>query len=297
MNIMNEVQGYDVIIIGSGPGGVSASLYTVRAGMKTLIVGKDGGALEKSEFIDNYYGLENGSTGKDLIHAGIGQAKRLGVNIINDEVVNINYTDSFLIKTKYGKYKSSVVIFAVGSSRALPKIPGILEYEGKGVSYCSVCDGFFYRGQEVAVLGAGDFALNEATELSDVCSRVYVLTNGLSPATQFPPQVFINERPIAAIEGKDKVERVVFQDGTALDVAGVFVALGVAGSTEFAKSLGVAVEGRNIIVNDKMETNIPGLYAAGDCTGGMRQIANAVYQGARAGNEAVRYIRNIRNIT
>ena len=141
------------------------------------------------------------------------------------------------------------------------------------------------------VLGCCDYARHEAAELLPVVKSVTLLTNGASPITMFPPEIRIITGAIEALEGEERLERVRFVNGEALDVAGLFVAIGVAGSSDLAKKLGAQTEGLRIVVDENMATTIPGLYAAGDCTGGMMQVSKAVYEGAKAGTEAVRFIR------
>ena len=150
---------YDIIIIGAGPAGISASLYTVRANRKTLILYEDKSSLEKTDKIENYYGFENGISGKDLYETGIKQAKNLGVDVKKEEVIkiemNMNNKDNyrFIVTTSNNVYKSKAVILATGNKKNKPKITGIEKFEGKGVSYCAICDGFFYRNKDVAVIG------------------------------------------------------------------------------------------------------------------------------------------------
>lgn len=282
---------HDVIIIGNGPAGISAGLYTSRARLSTLIIGESNGALSKADKIENYYGFAAPISGEKLIADGILQAKRVGAEIISDQVVNVGYDDGFIVKTKTGEYKGQSVIVATGSNRTAPKIEGFTRYEGQGVSYCAVCDAFFYKGKNVAVLGCCEYALHEAMELLPIVKSVTLLTNGVSPIPEIPKEIPIITTEIASFEGKDTLESVKFSDGTTLAVGGVFVAIGVAGSSELAKKLGAETEGLKIVVDENMATNIPGLFAAGDCTGGMMQIAKAVYQGAQAGMEAIKYVR------
>ncbi len=282
---------HEVIIVGNGPAGISAALYTQRAGIATTIIGKDSGALAKADVIENYYGFENPITGQQLISVGIAQAQRLGVRMLQDEVVSIGFEDTLTVKAAGGQHKATCVILATGAGRTTPKIKGVEAFEGKGVSYCAVCDAFFYKGKDVAVLGCCDYALSEAMELLPIAKSVTVITNGAKTTANFPPEMKVIPTPITALTGSATLESVQFQDGSNIAVSGVFVAMGVAGSSELAKKLGAEVNGRNIVVDENMATNIPGLYAAGDCTGGMLQIAKAVYEGAKAGTEVVRYIR------
>ncbi len=195
------------------------------------------------------------------------------------------------MQTADKRYAADFVILATGSPRNTPRIPGLSEHEGMGVSYCAVCDAFFYRGKNVAVLGEGEYALHEVRDLLPVVRSVTLVTNGKTPTIEIPDGVQLDTREIAAIEGEGAVERIRFKNGAALPVAGVFVAHGVAGSAELARKIGALTDGNRIIVDPTMATNIPGLYAAGDCTGGMLQISKAVYEGALAGTAVIKASR------
>ncbi|MCL1981724.1 MAG: NAD(P)/FAD-dependent oxidoreductase [Clostridiales bacterium] len=283
----------NVIIIGSGPAGISAALYTARAGIRTTVIGKGAGALEKAEKIENYYGFPEPVPGRELIENGIAQARRVGAEILAEEAVGLGYTDKLTVKTTSGEYSADCVIIATGSSRKAPKIKGLLEYEGSGVSYCAVCDAYFHRGKDVAVLGCCEYAIAEAMELLPVASSVTIVTNGDEPSPKIPQGIKVVTAEVEELLGNQALEAIAFKDGTKLPVSGVFVAIGVAGSSELARKMGAEINGNAIAVDSHMATSIPGLYAAGDCTGGMLQISKAVYQGAVAGTEAVKYIRNM----
>ncbi len=274
---------YDVVIIGAGPAGISASLYTKRANKKTLVLYKDDSSLEKATEIDNYYGFENGISGKDLYENGIKQAKNIGVDVYEEEVIKLEkIPDGFLIITSKNEYKSKYVILATGNKKNKPKIKGIKELEGKGVSYCAICDGFFYRGKDVAILGNGDYAISETNDLINLANSITILTNGEKAPEIRAENVKIETRGVTAINGTEKVEAVELEDGSTIKTDGVFVAQGVAGSTEFAKKLGALVNKDKIVVNENMETSIKGLYACGDCVGGLLQVAKAVHEGVIA---------------
>ncbi len=281
-----------VIIIGKGPAGVSCALYTVRAGIETIIIGNGHGALGKAEKIENYYGFQAPLSGEELAGSGVDQAKRLGVKFIEEEVVGIGYDGLFSVRTDKGEYRADSVVIATGSPRKTVNIKGVQEFEGRGVSYCAVCDAFFYRGRNVCVLGSGEYAVNEANELLHVAGKVSILTNGSELKGEAPEGAEIITKPVAELKGSDRLESVLFSDGTEIPAEGVFIAYGTAGSADLAKKLGVFTEGNKIIVSDNMSTNVPGLFAAGDCTGGMLQVAKAVYEGALAGTEAVKFLRS-----
>ena len=280
---------YDVAIIGAGPAGVSASLYAKRANLNVLIIYYGESNLEKATKIDNYYGFIDGISGADLYKNGIEQAKKLGVEVKNFEVLGIDYMqDAFNIKTESGNFETKTVILATGNKKVRPNIKGIEEFEGKGISYCAICDAFFYRNKNVAVIGNGKFAVNEATELSNVVNKVTILTNGLD---KIESDFEVNTNKISSINGKEKVTDIEFEDGSKIEVDGVFIALGEAGASDFAKTLGILQDRDNIKINEKMETNVPGIYACGNVTGGLLQVCKAVYEGAEAGLSAVNYIR------
>lgn len=284
----------DVVVIGSGPAGIAAAIYALRSGMDTVVIGKDKGSLERAGTIENYYGFPEPVSGAQLIEYGIAQAEKLGAKMMQDEVVGLGFGQKLLVKTKTGSFEADAVILATGSSRKKPKITGLAELEGSGVSYCATCDAFFYRKKDVAVLGNGEYALSEAKELAEVASSVTILTNGLELQTEPPEKIAVNQKEIEALAGEGKLECVKFKDGTEISVAGAFVAMGVASSSDLAKMMGVSLNGNEVIVTENMETNVPGVFAAGDCTGGWLQVSKAVYQGARAGFEAVKYIRGNR---
>lgn len=281
----------DVIVIGSGPAGATAAIYTSRGGLGTAIISEDSSDLAKAGKIENYYGFAEPVSGRRILSDGVLQAQRLGAEFINDQAVGLTFNGGFVLKTKRGEYLSKSVIIATGANRTAPKIRGFKDFEGKGISYCAACDGFFYKGKNIAVLGCCEYALHEALELLPIVKSVKLITNGVKPITDFPGEVQIIEKDIAAFEGSGIIERVRFSDETAIPVDGVFVAIGVAGSGDLARKIGAETEGLRIVVNENMETSIPGLFAAGDCTGGMMQIVKAAYEGAKAGTEAVKFIR------
>ena len=282
----------DLVIVGSGPAGVSAALYAARAGVRTTVLTKGPGALDRAELIQNYYGFSEPISGAELERRGIEGAKALGVNFVTAEAVGLTYTDRLTVETLAGEFPADAVILATGASRAAPKIPGLVGLEGHGVSYCATCDAFFYRGKDVAVLGNGEYALHEVQALLPVVKSVTLLTNGSPLTAQFPPEVAVHPEKIDAILGEERITGVQLNGGGIVELSGVFVALGVAGSTALARKLGAEVDGNRIVVDPRtMQTTLPGLYAAGDCTGGLLQVAKAVYEGALAGTEAAKALR------
>ena len=283
----------NVVIIGSGPAGVSAALYTARAGIDTTVLTRGSGALARAEGIENYYGVPGPVSGAELERRGIEGAKAVGVKFVEAEAVGLTFTDKLTVETLSGDYPADAVILATGASRAAPPIPGLKALEGHGVGYCATCDAFFYRGKDVAVLGSGEYALHEASALLPLAKSVTLLTGGAPLTAEFPPEIALCTEKVEAILGEEagKVTGVRLAGGRELPLDGVFVALGVAGSTALARKMGAEVDGNRIVVDEHMMTTVPGLFAAGDCTGGLLQVAKAVYEGAMAGNEAAKALR------
>ena len=217
---------YDVIIIGAGPAGISASLYTKRANLKTLILYQEESALEKTNQIENYYGFENGITGKELYQTGIKQATNIGVTVEKQEVVKIEMIEdgSFMVKTENNSYTAESIILATGNKKNKPNIKNIEDFEGRGVSYCAVCDGFFYRNKKITVIGSGRYAISEANELINLVDNITLLTNGEIAPEFRNEKVEVSTKEINSIEGNDKVEEIRFKDGTTLKTEGIFVA-------------------------------------------------------------------------
>ena len=282
---------YQVIIIGGGPAGVSAALYLARAAIKTLIIENGPGALSRAHKIDNYYGVA--ASGSELYTKGLEQAKALGITVINDEVLNVEYTDSFTVHLKNTAkiLTAPVLLLATGTKNITLNLPELVEFEGKGVSYCAVCDGFFFRKKQVAVLGNSAYALHEAEYLKHLATSVTILTNGKDDSLAIAAGFTVRKEVIKAIVGENKLQSIHFAEGPALNVDGLFIAMGTADSTDIARKLGAQLDGRFIKIDTDCATNIPGLFAAGDCTGGLMQIAKAVHEGARAGLAALKFIR------
>lgn len=287
---MNKKQ---VVIVGNGPAGISAGLYTIRSGIETTIIGRDAGALSKADKVENYYGFVEPLAGKTIVENGIKQAIRLGIKFVEEEVVGLDFEERLVVKTTDGKFSADAIVLATGTQRVVAKIDGLSRLEGHGVSYCATCDAFFYRGKHVAVIGTGEYALHEALDLLPVVGSVTLLTNGGRLEIEVPAQIKVVDQVLQSIDGAEQVSGATFTTGEQLLVDGVFVAIGVAGSGALAKKLGANVQGNKIVVDEKMQTGIPGLYAAGDCTGGLLQIVKAAHEGAIAGMEASKYLRSL----
>ncbi len=289
-----------LVIVGQGPAGLSAALYTCRAGVETVIAGlkpKIDGEYE----IDNYFGFAETITGAQLMDQGRRGVARFGAEFVNERVLGIHFGDdgtSYEVKTETQHFKACAVLIATGVTRSKPNIPGLDEMEGKGVSYCVSCDGFFFRGKQVVVLGEGVYAANSALELTTYTPSVAICTNGKAPTItpEFMEKlkeanIPLLEQKIARLEGTGGLERMVFADGSSFDTFGMFVAVGEASSGDFAKTLALETEGNAIKVDQGQATNIPGIFAAGDCVGRFKQISVAVGEGALAGRSIISYVK------
>ena len=231
---------YDCLIIGAGPAGITSSLYITRANLKALVLYQGESALEKTNLIQNYYGFSEGISGKQLYETGIKQAQNLGVEVKKEEATKIQILQNgFKVITPKAEYEAKTIILATGNSKNKPKIIGIEEFEGQGVSYCAVCDGFFYRNKEVCVIGSGNYAISEVNELIAIAKKITILTNGERKPEFRADNIDIETKEIKEIAGKDKVEEIQFKDGKTLKTDGIFIAQGVAGSLDFAKKLGI----------------------------------------------------------
>ena len=292
----------DVIIIGKGPAGLSAALYTQRANLETVIIGREGSSLEKAGKIENYFGLDQPVSGRQLLDTGEAQVKRLGVQILNEEVASITklYKENyFKITTITGEYYAKAILIATGQPQKSINIEGLKEFEGRGVSYCTTCDGFFYRDMSTGVLGHGAYAVHEAEELEAYTKDITIFTNGADwdatgDLADKAGKFKIITRAVQKLKGDEFLQEICFTDGKCQKLDGLFVAYGTASSVDFAKKLGIVTEGNSIAVDKKQATNIEGAFAAGDCTGGLKQVSTAVGQGAVAGKSIIEYVRALK---
>lgn len=281
---------YDCIVIGGGPAGVTAAVYAVRGGLDVLLIHNGASALHKTSRIQNYYGFADIS-GVELYDAGIAQAANIGVNVLSGEVTFVKTDGTLFYVSAHGnEYLGKTAIIALGAARKPPEIGGIKELEGKGVSYCAVCDGFFYRKKRVGVVGAGEYAEHEYSFLKGVAGETFLLTNGDVPS--FEADKTVAEKIVRVVENNGRLAGVEFDGGKTIELDGLFVASGVMGGVGLCKSLGVFTDERgNIKTDERGMTNIDGLFAAGDCTSGIKQIGKAVADGMTAGMSAIAFVK------
>lgn len=274
-----------VIIIGSGPSGITSGIYLARAGIASSIITNKQSSLQKADLIENYYGFPHPVKGEELYQNGIKQYLNLGGKIIADEIVGLDYEESLVAVGIKDKYPAEYIIIATGISHLMPHIKGLKEED---VSFCAMCDAFFYRGKNVAVIGAANYALHEAQILARVAKSVTLLGNGHEIKNAPFRTISSTVKEIKKEENGFLVE---FSGEDALRVDGIFVAYKTAGATALAKKIGAAIKDDHIAVDDAMQTSIPGLYAIGDAAGGIKQITKATYDGLIAAYSIMKKVK------
>lgn len=288
---------YDSIIIGAGPSGVQAGLYLARANKKVLVFHDYSvGALLKADKISNFYG-QSEILGTELYNTGIDSLKRLNVDIIESLVTHIEYDyehNLYVVSDNNVKVKAKTIILAMGK-----QIKNNSNYKidtDKKISYCATCDGFFYRNKKVALIGNSEYTFSEYTHLKNATSHITLLTNSNEIHDSLKDITDVNTIQIKNISltHDDKVQ-VEFYDKSKDLYDGVFIAEGHFGTSAIASTLGVYVLNGWIVVNDKMSTNVPGVFACGDIIGGTFQIAKAVSDGMQTGFSVINYL-NSKNV-
>lgn len=308
----------DVIIVGAGPAGYTAAIYAARYGLDVDIISKDlGGQIAITDLIENYPGFPDGISGQELATRMYEQVKKLNVDVIFDEVIKIESTEcpyyegpcQFKIITKNGKeYRTRTVIIAVGAEPRKLHVPGEKEFTGRGVSYCATCDGPLFVGKEVIVIGGGNTALQEALFLKKIGVKVTLVHR----RDQFRADKILQDRLkesgipvilgtiVTEIRGKDKVESVVLKNlrtGEVVEkkVDGVFIFIGYEPKTDFIKHFGIIDEHGYVVVDRMMRTKVPGIFAAGDITNGVKQAIVAAGEGAVAATSVKEFIEEWQN--
>jgi len=292
---------YDVVILGTGPAGLQAAIHAARKKVSVLVLGKEGRSSIFHHHVENYCCVFD-TTGEDIIKTGRRQAAAFGAEFLEEDVLAMAAEGGgFNVTLESGAiFGAGAVIIATGTARKRLGVPGEKELLGRGVSYCVECDCNFYKGAEVAVAGNGSAAASGALTMLAYARTVHLVceTLDVSPALASELRksaVTLHEnRKVGEITaGTDGVAGVVMDDGTRLAVQGVFIELGAKGVMELAGLLGVQLddEMKHIQTNKKMETSVPGIYAAGDITGPPWQVAKAVGEGCIAGLEAAGYAK------
>lgn len=282
----------DVIIVGGGPAGVSAAIYLKRLKKEVLLISKDTGTLGRTGHIENYYGIVEPISGADLFQIGIAQAKRMGIMVFEEEVLDIDYGGSFVVKTNQGRHEAKAVLLATGASRSSLHIKGFDQFLGKGISHCAVCDGFLYRTKRIGIVGNGPFMKEELDTLKQFAGSTIVFTNGIPLSVELDKNQEVIDDRLVEFQGDDQLSFVKTENET-IAVDALFVAVGTPSATSFALRMGAYTDQNNLVVDKEYMTNIPGLFAAGDCIGGLLQIAKAVSDGAHAALSINKYLRQL----
>lgn len=303
---MEEI--YDLAILGAGPAGICAAIYATRGKLNTLWLEKkfvQGGQIVDTYEVDNYPGLP-GITGLDLGETMVKHAEKLGIKPKREPVFSIEDEGEVkVIRTKKNQYRARAVILACGAAHRQLGIPGEEELSGMGVSYCATCDGAFFQGGTVAVVGGGNVAVEDAILLSRTCKKVYLVhrRDELRADKVLQDKLFkcanvemVWDSVPTVIEGTDKVEdikvhNVKTDEGKTIAVDGVFIAVGILPNTEKFKGLVDLDESGYIIAGEDGVTSTPGIFAAGDIrTKNLRQVVTAVADGANAVASVQRYL-------
>jgi len=302
---------YQLIIIGGGPAGLSAGLYATRARLSTLLIERaiPGGQIINAELVENYPGFPQGISGAELGSLMEQQATKYGLEIIMAEVEGVEVGEGEkIVHTSEGQYRAKALIIAGGSEHGKLGVPGEEELRGRGVSYCATCDGAFFKDQVIAVVGGGNVAINDALFLTRFASKVIVIhrrdqlraTKILSEGALARPKIeFLWDTVVESIGGDGQVRELGLRNvktGTKskLGVSGIFVAVGLRPNTGYLEGVVALSQEGFILVNDQMETGVPGIFAAGDIrAGSARQVSSAVGDGATAAISAERYLSSI----
>lgn len=300
----------DILIIGAGVAGLAAGLYAARSGMKVYILDEAGagGQILQIDNLENYPGIFPAVNGADFTDTMKNQAEAFGVKIIQTSVSSIDKKGNlYSVKTSSEEYSAPAVIIASGAEHSKLNVPGESEFAGRGVSYCAVCDGPFFRNKNVCVVGGGDSACTEALYLADIAAHVDLIhrRNQLRTQKTNADRIFANEKisvhfdsTIKQINGSIKVESVTLNnvktgEETELKTNGVFIFVGMVPRTTLLEILPKDASGY-IVTNEKMETAIPGLFVAGDVRSKpLRQIVTATSDGAIAGFFAAEYVKSL----
>ena len=295
---------YDIVIFGSGPAGLQAAIHAARAKASVLVMGREYKSSLYKAHIENYCCL-SAVSGEELLQLGVQQAKDAGAHFLHEDVIKTSKEgDAFIILTEgESPIQARALILAMGVTRNKLGVPGEKEFLGKGVSYCVDCDANFFRGEKVAVVGDESAAVSGALTLLFYAEEVHLVSYKLQVSERFEHQIresAVNvhfERRAKEITGTDKVEGLILDNGQRLNVKGVFIETGAKGAVELAATLGVALDNeyfRYIVADKDQQTNISGIFAAGDICGPPWQVAKAVGEGCIAGLSAAKYAKTLR---
>ena len=283
----------DVIVVGAGPAGLQAAVHAVRKKASVLIFGRPEKSAIYRAHVENYLCVDGVTDGHEMMRIGLDQATRFGAGFVEEDVLGLEQQENhFNVRTESGAYSCRTLILATGTHKTKLKVPGEKDLTGKGVSYCVDCDANFYRNAKVAVVGNESAAVDGALTLLNYASEVHLVARKLDVSDDLAQKLAASEVKLHSgtwvkeIVGENAVEKVMLEDDSLLEVEGLFIELGAKGAMELATTIGVQLDMETfsyIDTNKKQETNLPGIYAAGDIAGPPLQMAKAVGEGCVAG--------------
>ena len=296
---------YDVIIIGAGPAGISASIYLKRANVNCLLLESEapGGLLNKIHKIENYPGFTD-DTGSILAFRMYSQVESLGIDLKIEKVINIKSTNgSYEVFTKNNTFISKYIIIATGKTPKKLEIKNSEKYEGKGISYCAVCDGALYRNKDIAIVGGGNTAIDTANYMSNIANKIYIINRSSNLRADQKGQeeikklenvnVLYNTKLKDIIGDDTGVQGVVLEDGTEINLSGIFVCIGQTNNSAFYQNLNLKTDNRGIVVDKDLKTTANNVYACGDSISkDLYQVVTATSEGAMVASNIIKLVRS-----
>lgn len=296
---------YDVIIIGAGPAGIAASIYLKRANVNCLLLESEapGGLLNKIHKIENYPGFTD-DTGSILAFRMYSQVESLGIDLKIEKVINIKSTNgSYEVFTKNNTFVSKYIIIATGRTPKKLEVKNSEKYEGKGISYCAVCDGALYRNKDIAIVGGGNTAIDTANYMSNIANKIYIINRSSNLRADQKGQeeikklenvnVLYNTKLKDIIGDDTGVQGVVLEDGTEINLSGIFVCIGQTNNSAFYQNLNLKTDNRGIVVDKDLKTTANNVYACGDSISkDLYQVVTATSEGAMVASNIIKLVRS-----
>lgn len=281
---------YDTIVIGHGPAGISCAINLKRASKAVLAIGKDLGHLTNDDIVANYYGFEEPISGVDLLKRGVNQAKNIGVELVSQSVINIiEENNIFEVKTTLQSYYAKSVLMATGIEKINLKIKNYKSFLSRGIVLCEVCDGFLYRNKKIGIYGKNPYLKNVVDYMSNLTDDITIFSED-----DFITDYLVIKEPLLSFNGTNKLESVTTLTNT-FDLDAIFIALKAPNTQLLAKKIGIVLDNKNYIEVDKTyQTNISGMFAAGDCIGGNKQVVKSSYDGYMASTYILKYLNTLK---
>lgn len=294
---------YDVIIVGAGPAGITAAIYLKRAGINPLIIEKDapGGTLNKTTKIENYPGYTD-KEGTTLAFRMYSQIEELKIPLKIESVVNIEKEELYKVITNNNEYTSKYILIASGKTPRKLEAKDADKFEGKGISYCAICDGALYRGKDVAVIGGGNSAMEAASYMASIANKVYLINRSSTLRADKKEQddalnndnveVIMNSKVVEVLSNDNELSGIKLDGGREINVNAIFVCIGQESNSAYYQTLGLETDNRGIIVDSNMRTSDKNIYATGDAISkDLYQVVTATSEGAIAATNIIKEIK------